>query len=493
MTNEQPEYTLDDYRAAIGQLQVDSPLMVRLKRLKKRYGGEIYMAGEASGLRVYGATVDGERVQIAIGDDDKAFSHTLKGGRKPLEEPIPLEAINPADWHGMAIPARRWWLKDLVPMRQVTILTGDGGVGKSLLAEQLGVAGALQCETLGMRPEPGRVLYIGAEDDADEFHRRLADIVCAHDRQLSDLDDFRLVSLADRDALLSAPEGKSGNMQPTPLWTDIVEFAADFKPSLIVLDTSADLFGGDEIKRVQVRQFVAMLRQVAIGLDCAVVLLSHPSVAGMQSGTGSSGSTAWNNSARSRLYLTKDKDDDDMRVLTNVKNNYGRTGEEIRMRWQAGAFVLDDGKPSATRGLLNTQADKTFLALLSEINRTGRRVSSSRSVTYAPTVMAEMPGANGLSKKALEEAMRRLFAAEKIRVEMEGPQSKARQRLVVVADEIAAGRMRSDGPSNGVPTPSNGGSFQPPITPVGLEHPDPVGTGRNSIPDNDNNPDARAA
>lgn len=347
--------------------------------------------------------------------------------------------LNPADWHDAPVPAREWWLDGLVPMAQVTILNGDGGVGKSLLGEQLAAAGALQCETLGLRPMPGRTMYIGAEDDAAEFHRRLADIVYAHQRQLSDLTDFRLLALADRDALLSVPE-RDGTMKPTALWTQIAAEARAFLPKLIVLDTSADLFGGDEIKRSQVRQFIAMLRKLAIEIRCAVLLLSHPSLTGMQSGTGSSGSTAWNNSARSRLYLTRAKDDDDLRILTTVKSNYGKVGTEIRMRWQDGAFVIDDGRPSPAAGLLNKRHDELFRTLLSTINHTGQRVAPTPGVNYAPTIMAAHPDAGGSTKKQFEGAMQRLLASGIIRVVMDGPPSRQRQRLVVSSEDFGLER-----------------------------------------------------
>lgn len=356
-----------------------------------------------------------------------------------------LPFIVPSVWFGLPVPEREWWLDGLVPMRQVTILNGDGGVGKSLLALQLAAAGSMGCETLDMQPMRGRVLYLGAEDEAAEFHRRLVDITKAHSRRLSDLEDFKLLPLADADALLSIPNAKTGVMEPTPLWNAFSKEARTYCPALIVLDTAADLFGGDEVKRAQVRQFVSMLRKLAIEISCAIILLAHPSVAGMQNGTGSSGSTAWNNSVRSRLYLTrpdtKDDPDPDARILKTMKTNYGKVGGEIKLRWEEGAFMLDDGKPSPAAGLLHAHQEQVFLRLLSEINRTGQRVSSSRSSTYAPTFMEGMPNAEGIDKKGFEGAMKRLFAADKIRVEMEGPQSKQRQRLVVIADEIAAGRM----------------------------------------------------
>ena len=55
----------------------------------------------------------------------------------------------------------------MVPSRQVTILAGDGGVGKSLLALQFGAASALGCDTAGLSPRSGRTLYLGAEDEAE--------------------------------------------------------------------------------------------------------------------------------------------------------------------------------------------------------------------------------------------------------------------------------------------------------------------------------------
>ena len=55
-----------------------------------------------------------------------------------------------------------------------------------------------------------------------------------------------------------------------------------------MLDTLADLFGGDEIKKVHARQFISMLRGLAIEFNVTVLLLSHPSQAGMSSGSGMS-------------------------------------------------------------------------------------------------------------------------------------------------------------------------------------------------------------
>jgi RecA-family ATPase len=90
-----------------------------------------------------------------------------------------------------------------------------------------------------------------------------------------------------------------------------------------------------------------LLRGLAIKNDLAVVLIAHPSLSGMASGSGTSGSTAWSNSVRARLYLERIVDegnreiDPDLRVLRVKKSNYGPVGLELPLRWQNGGFIVD--------------------------------------------------------------------------------------------------------------------------------------------------------
>lgn len=353
-----------------------------------------------------------------------------------------IKIIDPSDWEGQPIPERQWYLEGLIPNRQVTLLSGDGGTGKSLLAYQIGLAGVLGVQTIEFRPALGRVVYLAAEDDEGELKRRGHDILTAMGRTFADLKGgMRVIPMAGKDAELVSEKRRSRELELSALAQQITDLLTDFRPKLLILDTAADVFGGDEISRKQVRFFVSILRRFAMDCDLAVLLLSHPSVQGIQTGTGLSGSTAWNNSVRSRLYFTADKNDEDLRLLKNMKANYGRKGAETKLRWHEGAFILDDGEPSAHVALLANHADEVFLKMLTSINGSGRRVSFSRSCTYAPTVMVAMPERGSTSKKSLEEAMARLFAQKKIAVVREGPPSRLRERLVVVEDEIRQKRM----------------------------------------------------
>lgn len=204
---------------------------------------------------------------------------------------------------GKAVPPREWLVPELVPQKTVTLFGGDGGTGKSLLALQLAIATAAGGSWLGRTVQAGPVIFISAEDDEDELHRRTDDILRSADLEYHDLAGLTLRSLAGEDALL-AVETQVALIQ-SALFEELDARAEAEGPVLIVIDTLADVFPSNENDRAKVRQFVGILRGLALKRRCAVILLAHPSLSGLNSGAGTSGSTAWNNSVRSRLYLSR--------------------------------------------------------------------------------------------------------------------------------------------------------------------------------------------
>ncbi|SHG69562.1 AAA family ATPase [Bradyrhizobium erythrophlei] len=338
-----------------------------------------------------------------------------------------LPVIDPRDWQGKSVPERQWFVEGWIPDRTVTNLSGDGGSGKTEIVLQLIAASSLGLSWFGKNVAIGPCLYYGAEDEADELHRRLETIVSESGKQLSDLDGIRLIPMAGLDAVLAEPDRK-GTLAATVIYPKLVSQAMVLRPKLIVVDPSADVFGGDEINRAQVRKFVSMLRGLAMDVDCAVLLLSHPSLTGMNSGTGTSGSTAWNNSVRSRLYL--EITSPETRVLTIVKANHGKVGEKIEMRWQDGIYVLDNGGDPVVESLFNSTVDKLFLELLGIFTAQGQNVGIITGTSYAPAKMAKHPKAKGYSKDKLAASMQRLLDSGCIKVVTEGSPSRQRSRLV---------------------------------------------------------------
>lgn len=339
-----------------------------------------------------------------------------------------------SELHGTPIPPREWLVPDWIPNRTVSLLGGDGGTGKSLLLGQLSVATASAGQWIGLDVQPGGALYLSAEDDLDELHRRLADIAAAERISLADLDQLTIRSVAGEDALL-ATDTPTG-LIPTSLYNEVDEAAAAIPDlRLIGLDTSADLFPANENDRAKVRQFIGFLRRLALKHGCAVVLLSHPSLSGLNSGSGTSGSTGWSNSVRSRLYFERLIDrttetavevDPDRRRLVNKKINYGRVGAEIFVRWKGGVFEPE--AQASVSGLdkmaVLARAERVFLSLLDEMTRQGRKVNSSGGITYAPKVFADNPKSEGITHRLFKTAMEALLADGKVIVSHSGPPSK---------------------------------------------------------------------
>ncbi len=337
-----------------------------------------------------------------------------EGAAKTEKEP-PLTTFTPQLWHGKPTPRRQWCVEGLIPQANVTMLNGDGGLGKTLLAMQLQVAAALGVPWLGVQMEPIRSLGVYCEDDADELHRRIVNVGAHYGRDLNSIKDVHLSSRVGEDNVLVRFD-RNDVAQSTALYQELCEQAMNLGVGLVVLDSLHDLFGGDEIKRTHARQFIGFLRRLALKINGAVLVCAHPSVAGMHNGTGTSGSTAWNNTVRSRLYLTglgdKDAAADNIRVLKNMKANYGPRGNGIEITWRDGVFVRNTPCDDPYG-----QAAQVFLQCLNKVATEGRYASrSTNSPEYAPRIFSRMPQAKGVTKKNLEAAMQQLFAQGRIAV-----------------------------------------------------------------------------
>jgi RecA-family ATPase len=351
---------------------------------------------------------------------------------------IPLPFINIAAWKDQTVPERQWTVKDRIPASNVTLLSGEGSVGKSILSLHLATAVVLGRDWLGTLPEMGSALCVCCEDDADELWRRLDLIFLHYGAACTEFENLHLISLAGQETLLAAPNN-NGLIQPTQLFGRIHKAACDIQPKLIVLDNSADVYGGSENDRTQVRQFIGILRGMAIASGAGILLTSHPSLTGINTGTGLSGSTAWNASVRSRLYFKRavtEKDeepDPDLRVLEVMKSNYGPIGETITLRWSNGLFLPVAGMSSFERAAAERNAEDLFLNLLDEFNQQGRNTCAKPTApTYAPTLFAKERKARKarIYKSDLEAAMRRLFEANKIGLETYGAPSRGTAKLV---------------------------------------------------------------
>ena len=455
--------------AAITNVMGDDPGLLELE------GEREYLLALAQRARPDGAIVHAERIAahlaplrflveskllaqdvddlapaLARGDADAVRALAELGHRaneiaiKPKLAPPLLTGIRASVFEGREIPLREEFVEGMIPHGSVTLLYGDGATGKSLLALQLGVATVTRTNFLGRIVYPnGPVLMVTAEDVENELHRRLGSILASTGGSFEQLRDFHLFPRVGEDNLLAVLTDHR-TLAPTALFAALEKKVREIEPVLLIIDNAADAFGGNEIDRTQVRQFIGMLSGIAVRRNLTVLLLAHPSESGMSSGSGTSGSTAWSNSARSRLYFKRiknkqgDEDDTDARILTVKKYNYGVTGSEVRMRWERGVFV-EVNRTAADAIALKNRASEMFLSLLKEFSLQKRYVGESPGKSYAPAIFAghERSKVAGIDSDEFKRAMERLFTEHKIEIQEDGPPSR-RSRKIVIIDGAAA-------------------------------------------------------
>lgn len=334
----------------------------------------------------------------------------------PISARLPVVDLN--EWQGQPPPRISLWGASWLPVRQATMLSGPGGVGKSLLALNLLASIALGVPFLGMETTRCRCVYITFEDDAEELWRRLDDWCVMQGRPMADLRGWLfIVSLCGETASELAHFARDGEMETTELWEQLRGTVVEHGVRVVAFDNATDAMGGDLNDLHQVASFVNLLTSLAMKMDGAFLILHHPNKAGAEW----LGSVAWHNKVRSRWTIEGGDSaaDPDARTIKNPKANYGKQGGAIDFRWHSGAFIRDEDLPGDLRDRLAestaaSSANMAFLACLRECTKREQAVSASPSSTFAPSVFEGMPEAKGHKKAALRLAMNRLLTLGQI-------------------------------------------------------------------------------
>jgi RecA-family ATPase len=327
-----------------------------------------------------------------------------------------------------------------VPYEVVTGLYGDGGIGKSLLLMQLQTSTALGLPWLGLLVEPAPSLGVYCEDPENELWRRQDDINASYGVERSDLGEAHwMIRFGEDNTLMTF--SRSGVAELTRFHKEVVEAARDLGVRLVCFDTANDGFPGDENNRSQVRQYIQRgFGSIALAIGGAVVTTAHPSQSGLSSGEGTSGSGAWSNSFRSRLFFhlpeaeVGERRDDNARVLERRKANYAAARDEISLVWRVGCFELANLPKAGATPFGVIDAETTFLDLLRQFDASNRIVSDSKHAgNYAPRAFEELPREQrrGYRRADFAKAMNALFARQVIENVDYGRKSDERKKIVV--------------------------------------------------------------
>jgi RecA-family ATPase len=203
----------------------------------------------------------------------------------------------------------------------------------------------------------------------------------------------------------------------------------------MVIASSANVFAGNENDRSQAQQFISLLARLALVANGSTILISHPSLTGINSGSGLSGSTAWHNAVRARFVMRGikpeegEQPDNDLREIEFKKSQHSALSESIVVKYQNGMFLPVPGVASIDEA----RVEEIFVELLQRFTESDRFVSDNPSAkNYAPALFskeAEARREGVITRAAFEGAMRRLFAANRIRNEQYGRPSRPSHRI----------------------------------------------------------------
>ena len=394
-------------------------------------------------------------------DEQIALADLERGGwQRPLDGPhkLPLLTLDLAELAGTRATAKQFAIEQIAPLAEVTLFTGPGSAGKSLLGQQLATAAAAGQKCLGLGVQPGPAIYLTCEDDADQLHWR--------QQHLCEAAGIPMASLAGKLHLISlrgvldshlCTFGTDGTLERQPAYNRLEEMIKATGAKLVFLDNVAHLFTGNENDRGQVTRFINLLNRLAGSTGAAILLIAHPN----KSGDNYSGSTAWLNAVRSQVTLDRLRDaegainDPDARVLSTGKANYSRLGEAVKFRWHKWAFVREDDLPSDTRAELAdvikaNEENAAFLKCLEITTERKKAVSENPGTNYFGTVFCKMLEGKKYPRVAFERAFERLLSLGKIRLDAKLWQRENRQWKYGIK---CTDPPRTDPPHRPAPTP----------------------------------------
>lgn len=308
---------------------------------------------------------------LAQRDGYDVLQQILDGaGEPPTPEPL-LKPVSVVDVLTNPAPPPAFVWAGYLPRGVVALFGAHGGTGKSTIALMLAVATVTGRPLFGVPTAQGPAVFVSLEDGADIVRHRLAGICRAWGIDPLALRALHIVDGTENPELFAADQRSAGDITST--YVELTRLVQSTGAGLVVVDNASDSFGGDEINRRQVRAFMRSLGQVARLTDCAVCLLAHVDKGTSRNrraegGEGYSGSTAWHNSARSRLFMTREESG--LLRLEHQKSNLGRMQEPISLTWPEGGLPMLAGDVldySALDGRVQGRADDNAAAALLEL------------------------------------------------------------------------------------------------------------------------------
>ncbi len=182
-------------------------------------------------------------------------------------------------------PDTSWILKHCLSFGKVGMLTARGGTGKSQFALQLGASVATGEFCMGQWEVemPRKVIYLAAEDDESELHRRVHAIAHAMAKDAKDAEAF-LASMR-KNLYVKSMVGLDNRMTTNDFGNEVIEtdyigrllqtLAGSGPFGLIIIDPASRFRGGNENAAGDATRFVEALERLAKATGATVLVIHH--------------------------------------------------------------------------------------------------------------------------------------------------------------------------------------------------------------------------
>lgn len=289
-----------------------------------------------------------------------------------------------------------WLWEPYIPLKMITLLSGDPGVGKTALALAL-AARLTRGEGMGEGEscEPGNILYLTTENSPSHVLRPRFDALCG------DSNRFFLLrgTLGENDQ-----QGGITLADTAQLETAILRHDA----RMVVIDPLQSFLGSDvDAHRAnETRPVMDGLVRLAERTGCAIVITRHLSKAvGSSAIYRGMGSIDITGAARCELLVARDPDDAGRVILAHSKSNLGAFGPSL-------AFSIADGGVVTWCGESSHRADDLVNGVSAEGRRKAREVAQEflrAQLAHGPVPSSEInerAKASGISRATLRRAER---------------------------------------------------------------------------------------
>jgi hypothetical protein len=209
----------------------------------------------------------------------------------------------------------RWMWPGRIPLGKLTTFAGVGGLGKTFVLCDITsrvTTGAAWPDGAEGAGEPGQVIFISGEDDADDtLVPRLIELKADLTRVV-----FLKTEVQDRFTLRDVDTLREAVRQAG----DGVKFIAIDPPT-------AYLGGADDHKNAELRQLLTPLKTLASELVVAIIFNTHvnkPQGQKVEAMMRVMGSVAWVNAVRAAHMFARDPEDHERRLFVGMKMNIGK-------------------------------------------------------------------------------------------------------------------------------------------------------------------------